>query len=549
MPFRFPHRVPRTGDTFDVDEFVREIAQPAELLAGGLNETNIAAITGGFNADADAHFTFDVIQETVQFGFAAGGAPPHDPPPETRAQMEALSGVHIIANTLQWERVDAFAEFTSGFEQLIIVANYQYAWAGFEPAGNEPRHEFACDLIGWTDALSADYYRMNLPPSFQLGIRVDGEIVYVTGIMDATWRDSQGIRASPSVQIAGTRYPGFINAKADPSMSPGQPMMMVPMEVQVDIAPGPHTVEIVARRIPRVDQRTFETNDCVGLLSRSALLTRLHTEPVRDRSSLVAVNLAGLAEGDTMSQATVFTNNVERVETALNDIGVDSLADFALTRNHIKPPTPLSSSTPVYGYEAWSAAAGSSVTIKNWLNSETSTAVELVNLTGVTNWTALQDGAGNVIYCTPNAGASFPTASTNGLLEVTARVHVDKIILNTSTDDEPGILHILAGFALGYTTAAGSVVVANTARFVSRAATVVNNPDAAYFFDNEYVGGQVDDEVDVSLHLVLDLRSSLLAQNITRFFVVAAAVNFVDNAVAQIKYTDVVITATYLKGG
>lgn len=548
MPYIFPRRIPIANETFDVDEFVRDIAPPAELLAGRVNEVNIATAAGGLPADEDAFFTFDIIESSVPFGFFDAGAPPHNPPPETRAELEALTGVHIIANTLQWEPVDAFTDFDSGFEQLIITANYQYVWAGFEPSGGEPAHAYACDLLAWTDAALNNYYRMNEPPAFQLGIRVDGEIVYVSGIFNATWRDFWGIRADPAVQVEGTRFPGFISRKAQASMSPGQPMMVVPLEAQVNITPGQHTVEIVARRVPRVDQQRFVEDDCVGLLSRVALLTRLHNEPVRDRSSLVAVNLAGLAEGDTMSQATVFTNNVERIETALNDIGVDSLADFALVREHLAPPVPLSSGTPVYGYETWAFTPPTTVTIKNWLNSETSNTVELVNLTGTTNWTALQDGAGNVIYCTPNAGASFPTASYAGVLEVRARVHMDKLARDTINAAAIGSLSPLCGFAIAYTAGGSTTVIDSSIRFVSRAATAVNNTDVTYFPASEDIAGLVDDELDVALYAVIDTRTVRLASNITNFFVVAANVNFSSIAVVRMEYTHVVITATYLGG-
>jgi hypothetical protein len=286
----------------------------------------------------------------------------------------------------------------------------------------------------------------------------------------------------------------------------------------------------------------------VGLLSRVALLTRLHNEPVRERSSLVSVSLAGLVEGDTLSQATVFTNNVERIETALNDISEDSLADFALVREHLAPPTPLSSSTPIYGYETWAHPPSTTVTIKNWLNSETSNTVELVNLTGTTNWTALQDDTGSVIYCTPNVGSTFPTSTYAGILEVRARVHIDKLARDTINAAAIGSLSPLCGLAIAYTAGGSTTVIDSSIRFVSRAATAVNNTDVTYFPNSEDIAGLVDDELDVALYAVIDTRTVLLGSNISNFFVVAANVNFSSTAVVRMEYTHVVITATYLRG-
>ena len=546
MPYVFPRRYPRTGDTFDADDFVQDVSRPAELLAGGINESNIAKVTGGFDATDDAFLSFDVINTTVEFDFYAVGAPPHNPPPETRTALEALTGVVVVANTYQWEVVEAFADFDSAFEQIIVTANCQYVWAGFDPAGNEPRHDFACAVKAWSDGAN-DYYRMNQPPSFQLGIRVDGEIICVSGVFDATWRDFDGIRAEPSVQATGSRYPGFIARKSRASMSPGHPLMTVALEAQVGIAPGRHTVDIVARRIPRVEQRAFDDDDCIGIMSRTALLTRLYIESIRERSALVSVPLAGLAPGDRMAQDDLFDDNAEALETALNSITADSLADFALVRHHLSPPVPKSSSTPMYGYEAWS---GSAVTIRNPLISETSTTVELVNLTGSTGWTALQDGAGSVIYCTPSVGVFFPTATYAGVLEIRARVHVDKLRCTTIDEETPGALHHMAGLAIGYTLFSGtSTVIQNSARFFSRAATHVNEPTGLQTYPYEAVGGLVDDELDVSLFAVLDLRTVPLASGITKFFVVGATLNYVDSANVDLQYTDVTIAVTFARGG
>jgi len=547
MPYVFPRRYPRTGDTFDADDFVQDVSRPAELLAGGINETNIAKITGGFDATDDAFLSFDVINTTVEFDFYAVGAPPHNPPPETRAELEALTGVVVVPNTYQWEVVEAFDPFDSAFEQIIVTANCQYVWAGFEPTGAEPRHAFACTMVAFRDASGIDRYKLDRAPRFQLGLRVDGEVICCSGIFDTSWTDVTGIRPTSTVQDATTRFPGLMSIKAAQSMAPGQPMMTVALEAQVDIAPGRHIVEIVCRRFGGVTPKTFVTNDCVGILSRTALLTRLHNESIRERSSLVSVPLAGLAPGDRMAQDDLFDDNAEALETALNSITVDSLTDFALVRHHLSPPVPKSSSTPMYGYEAWS---GSAVTIQNPLISETSTTVELVNLTGSTGWTALQDGAGSVIYCTPSVGVFFPTATYAGVLEIRARVQVDKVRRTTVDEDAVGSLHHMAGLAIGYTLFSGtSTVIQNSARFFSRAATFYKGDDPTYFQGADEVGGLVDDELDVSLFAVLDLRTVPLASGITKFFVVGATLNYVDSASVDLQYTDVTIAVTFARGG
>ena len=82
-----------------------------------------------------------------------------------------------------------------------------------------------------------------------------------------------------------------------------------------------------------------------------------------------------------------------------------------------------------------------------------------------------------------------------------------------------------------------------------RIAGARNGDDPTYFQGGDEVGGLVDDELDVSLFAVLDLRTVPLASAITKFFVVGATMNYVDNASVDLQYTDVTIAVTFARGG
>ena len=197
----------------------------------------------------------------------------------------------------------------------VLESDYQYAFPLNEI---HPNNERKNPNLGGNHHISQGFY----PCLMQFALRVDGKIVddSITGKRLSYEESAHGLQAADSLvyDVGGKKYTvgqrseqrkiSFEDANTARSgqklsssraVSCGPEVMPVRIGSVVDVAPGTHTVEIVARRLSRKRVK-FQAGDFVGVFSRRLIAMDIPILPPRSEDGKAAVTVPNFESEDVV---------------------------------------------------------------------------------------------------------------------------------------------------------------------------------------------------------------------------------------------------------
>ncbi len=210
MAWKFPKRLPRTGQVVDAEDF-NEGLQPFFEEALKLNEQNVSTDLQSqlTLADVDEDISFRTLHKS-NFIDASEGNLPTTVTPFKVPCSEAWTPIPM-------DGTDTVFAFSSRGGALYIVASLQYAYSYFERTLLDTSTSPATLVEGdveWHDIIHV-----------QFGVRIDGAFEAISLVGD---QDSLNAGVTMETGVSGL-------------------MQGVDIDICVPITPGRHTVEIVAR--------------------------------------------------------------------------------------------------------------------------------------------------------------------------------------------------------------------------------------------------------------------------------------------------------------
>ena len=357
MSYEFPKRKLGLTEVLHPDDLTEDAAVPAELLSGRLNAHNVKASVE-LNLNQREKGAYHTIE------YAAGSADPAIWPgvPETRSDL--TTGRYIAApgseasysrlpNGPSWSTLLSKTFTVNSPVSLWINAFCQYLWWGM--AGNDvadmpsPGHaycngNFIQDYFPfqWRHALNVDDKYRVYGAGFQAAIRVNGRVLEwsVTGAQETG--QSATVPLKPMVQRdRETQFPGPGLMKSYDLSSCGPVASPIRIGAVAEVPPGQVTVELVARR-ERNDRYTRdwggrEDSDFLMMFSRQLLVleTPSYPGPAMDGHSVV---VPAVKEEDILSHGALYTNRLQVVESAAENIVPGSFAPSTFRHEHLKSP-------------------------------------------------------------------------------------------------------------------------------------------------------------------------------------------------------------------
>jgi hypothetical protein len=381
MSYIFPRRLLRAQDVLDPIELTLDLSPAAERISGHLNAHNFNMdIASTVSVDKAAYHALQYYQKDV--GFDTGPLYPPDGWgwPDHLIPADAYS----VQNNFEWQSildsgaVAAQVALTTGGSVLWVNAYAQYLWQGFDWT---KRTGVISDMAYKQHA----YGSQTSPANIQFAIRLDGSIVSetVTGMDEVIYRSSIPIRQTK--QRSGTTpLPGPHDLKGEQIVALGPPCLPIRITACLPVQAGDHTVEIVVRRVPLVgatSSTSYLKGDRVFVYSRQVFVADLKSFPV-DSVASTDVSVPSFEEEDDLTNATMYTQRVQPLIAAYNDVAEGNLQRGALMHYHL-PNVLLQKRTAEVTYAA-------PVAFNSYFNG-TST-VTLSSYTGAAGWTPITDG-------------------------------------------------------------------------------------------------------------------------------------------------------------
>lgn len=440
MSYIFPRRVLRPGDVLDPQELTEDITPAADRVSGKLNMHNFNQVIASTVVPSAQAFYETTHYEKTFTPFIWSRPLRGDPtPPWGIPDGATTTSVAEVQNNFEWQAVidgtgeAAQVSVTTGQSVLWIHAFAQYLWWGFletPPSGSS-----------WWLRLHK-YDAQFDPANIQFALRVNGDILpeTVTGIDDLTYRASIPIKPSTQRQTGFTDptadrvLPGPQDARGSQVCALGPPCLPIRISACVPCVPGPQTVELVVRRVPLIrtsDVLEYLPGDKVYIYNRQINVVELKSFPI-DSVGPAEVTAPALEAEDTLNQAALYTNRVQPIITAYNDVQEGALQRGALMHYHL-PNALLASATTERDY-------GSGVVFNNYYPGWLLPARNTVTTTGysgsqATGWKLITDALNNNPLSVTNINMSSPRK-----LLVLANLHVRNVsglsVTRTSTSGD-----------------------------------------------------------------------------------------------------------------
>lgn len=305
-----------------------------------------------------------------------------------------LNDAFIIPNTQAWVSITNNAgnaletTFTTGQAVLWITAYVQYVWNGFfEPKGGpgidsdsatyansghfdldptefldsdgDQRAPYAYRLREASSGTENKYpdrggfhhgSRGERPANVQFAIRVDGRVIEesITGKHGTYDHEPKGFRAGESSERkAGQRSfqykVTYDNALPRPgqripterAVGLGPEVLPVRLGCVVPVAPGSHTVEIIARRLRPLQDQDLKVGDYVGVFSRRLLAMELPSYSSRATAKIPPPTIPSFESETGITETRLGTNMSQKLQNRLNDIRVSDVARNSLPNTHL----------------------------------------------------------------------------------------------------------------------------------------------------------------------------------------------------------------------
>jgi hypothetical protein len=346
MSYIFPRRVLRPGDVLDPQELTEDITPAADRVSGKLNMHNFdQGVASTIVVDGEAYYQIARYQKSVdiQWTEAATPGPPWGNPD---AGYATTTDMAMVQNNFEWQALidgtgaSTQVSMTTGQSVLWINAYAQYIWWGFSnPTGGvAPGGAYHAN-----DAL-------NIPCNLQFALRVNGNIISetVTGIDDLTYRASIPVKPK-STRSASSILPGPQDIRGPQVCALGPPCLPIRIGACVPCVPGPQLVELVVRRVPFItDEQVvqYSTFDKIAVYARQVVVVEMKAYPI-DSVGPAETTAPALETEDTLNQAALYTNRVQPIIAAYNDVQEGSLARGALMHYHL-PSAVLQTAQKLY---------------------------------------------------------------------------------------------------------------------------------------------------------------------------------------------------------
>lgn len=420
MSYIFPRRVLRSGDVMDNVELTEDITPAADRVSGKLNMHNFdQGISSTVAVDGEAFYAVTHYKRTpapVAFLWtryvAAATTPPWGEP-----DGASSSAMYLVQNNFEWQAmVDdtgdiAEVNITTGQSVLWINAFAQYVWWGFNPAlGSGTWFSPYLQHIN-----EAQFYPVNL----QFALRVNGNVIpeTITGIDDLTYRVSAPFKPDRQREDGLTTsdgdgiLPGPQDIRGEQVCALGPPCLPIRIGACIPCVPGPQKVELVVRRVPLVTETEvfpYQSYDKVYIYNRQINVVELKAFPV-DSVGPAETTAPAFEPEDSLTQASLYTDRVQPVIAAYNDVQEGSLAKGALMHYHL-PGALYASATTERNYSA-------GVTFNNYYPGWLGAAVNTVTTTGysgaqATGWKLITNAAN----ATPLQVSNVDISTTRKLL-------------------------------------------------------------------------------------------------------------------------------------
>lgn len=206
MPWKFPVRIPRTGQVVDAEDF-NDGFKPMFDEAHKLNEHNVSSNlkTQATLADVDADISFRTMHKSNFIDASEGNLPSSVTPFEVPCSA--------AWTPIPMDGTDTVYAFSSRGGLLYVVASLQYAYSYFERYAKSS-----------TGTISGDYEWHDII-HVQFGVRLDGAFEAISLVGD---QDNLNAGITMETGISGL-------------------MQGADIDICLPVTPGRHTLEIVAR--------------------------------------------------------------------------------------------------------------------------------------------------------------------------------------------------------------------------------------------------------------------------------------------------------------
>lgn len=336
MSYIFPRRVLRPGDVLDPQELTEDITPAADRVSGKLNMHNFnQGIVSTVPVDGEAYYSVTHFDQFVPFLWTS--PVPFIAPWTFPDDGVVSSSMFLVQNNFEWQAIidgtstATEVNLTTGQSVLWINAYAQYLWWGFNYA-----------LIGKSRFSYSQHFNggMSYPCNLQFALRVNGNIIAetITGIDDLTYRASVPIKPlQQRGEAPGDVLPGPQDIRGTQVCALGPPCLPIRIGACVPCVPGPQKVELVVRRVPYIaddEVRRYGTLDRIYIYNRQVNVVELKSFPI-DSVGPAEVTAPALETEDTLNQAALYTNRVQPVIAAYNDVQEGSLQRGALMHYHL----------------------------------------------------------------------------------------------------------------------------------------------------------------------------------------------------------------------
>ena len=346
MSYLFPRRVLRAEDVLDPIELTQDISPAAERLSGRLNAHNFKqTIASTVPIDEEAFYNTHYVKVTVDPKFGASGVFLY---PKFPGDAGADVNAYRVTNTFEWQTIDNSTAtplqvvLTTGNGVLWVNTFAQYLWNGFTP--EEPvKAETLEDLLKagiwghkYAGAFGEDVGR---PCGVQFAIRLDGSVLpdTITGVDLVDFKSSLALK--PVIPRTGTTFlPGPQDARGEVAASCGPPALPIRITSCIPVQAGDHTVELVVRRMPSMDDSgynaLYDVGDFVAVFNRQLAVVELKSFPV-DSVAEEAVSAPAWDEEDLITQAEIYTNRVQPIINGYNEVKAGNVQRGAFMHYHL----------------------------------------------------------------------------------------------------------------------------------------------------------------------------------------------------------------------
>ena len=374
MPYIFPKRQLKNGDVLDPIDLNEDVLPAVELYSGAINEHNLKGPgSGGLqtltDADIQSNAFFSFIDEKLVINPVFGNTRPFNTP-----RLTNILQSDKVTNDAGWSAIPFDSAATPGDRSVTgvvttdnnasvwIEAMIQYSVSpDVFPRASYLGSDTLPTAIGAFNGTYRAQAGHKIGARIQFAIRLDGAVLpwTITGHEDPYHASPRGEKPSLAYPISKLskllpNQPGpRIEQDADIGML-GNFCYPVRLGTVIDLTAGRHRIELVARRLPRVDQTTeFKAKDIISIYTRKLFAIQIPQIP-RSTTTFDSIEVVPFDSESDLSQST-FADTVDATRDKFNAIKSGALARAALRDVHLPSAflgtakSTRTDATPLYG--------------------------------------------------------------------------------------------------------------------------------------------------------------------------------------------------------